>query len=179
MVKIIKRKKEKKGQLKIQQMSFMLLAVTLFFVLVGMLILGFYFSGLKGTATALDEKNAMLLATKIANSPEFSCGNAFDNAKINCVDADKVMMLKENIGKYTGFWGKKTNIEIRIIYPKTSEKECSLKNYPDCGFINLQSKEIPAEYSNFVALCSKQNFEGDIYDNCKIAKLMISYEKIK
>ena len=90
-----KKIKMKQGQLKIQQMAFMLLAVTLFFVLVGMFVLALRFSGLKESATELEEKNAMLLVTRIANSPEFSCGNAFGKSRTNCIDADKVMMLKK------------------------------------------------------------------------------------
>ena len=95
----------KKGQLKIQEMSFMLLAVTIFFVLVGVLILSYKLSGLRKMATDLNEENAMTLATKLANSPEFSCGEAFGNIKTSCVDADKLMVLRENIDKYSKFWG--------------------------------------------------------------------------
>lgn len=168
--------KNKKAQLKIQQMTFMLLAVTLFFVLVGLIILAFRFSGLKESATALEEKNALLLATKLANSPEFSCGESFKNAKINCIDSDKIMMLKENIDAYSNFWGKDTNIEIRIIYPLSEEKECTLSNYPDCNIINLESKQISSEYSNYVALCRKQNKDGEVVDICSVAKLMINYK---
>jgi len=168
---------EKRGQLKIQQMAFMLIAVTLFFVLVGMFVLVIKFAGLKESATTLEEENAMLLVTKIANSPEFSCGGAFGNDKTNCIDADKVMMLKENIGKYENFWGVGTNIEIRKIYPETNEEIiCNLKKYPGCNIINLQSKEMPAEYSNFVSLCRKESFEGKVYDKCELAKVMISYK---
>ena len=96
--------KNKKAQLKIQQMAFMLIAVTLFFVLVGLFVLGVKLTGLKKSATALEEKNSMLLVTKLANSPEFSCGFAFDETKLACIDADKVMMLKESISKYGNFW---------------------------------------------------------------------------
>src|SRR3989344_3030780 len=91
----------KRAQLKIQQMAFMLMAVTLFFILVGMFFLVIKFSGLKESATMLEEENAMLLATKIANSPEFSCGNAFGTTKIACIDSDKMIVLKENINKYS------------------------------------------------------------------------------
>ena len=176
--------KNKRGQLKIQQMAFMLIAVTLFFVLAGMFVLVIKFAGLKESATTLEEKNAMLLVTKIANSPEFACGEAFGSNKINCIDADKVMMLKENIIKYIdvskpkeNFWGVATNIEIRKIHPKPDEEIiCNLGNYPDCNIINLQSKKIPAEYSNFVLLCRKESFEGEVYDKCELAKVMISYK---
>jgi len=166
--------KNRRAQLKIQQMAFMLMAVTLFFVLVGMFVLVIKFSGLRESATELEEKNAMLLVTKLANSPEFSCGKVFESAKINCIDADKVMVLKENIDKYTDFWGEKTNVEIRKIYPK-GDIICTRGNYPNCHIINLQSKKIPAEHSNFVSLCRKESFEGEIYDKCELAKIMVSY----
>ena len=68
----------KKSQMKIQQMAFMLIAIMIFFALVGLIILTVGFSGLKEKATALQEENANLLVSKLANSPEFSCGQAFE-----------------------------------------------------------------------------------------------------
>ena len=106
--------KKKRAQLKIQQMAFMLMAITLFFILVGMFVLVIRFSNLKNVAEALEEKNAMLLVSRLANSPEFSCGNAF-GSKSSCVDADKVMVLKEESADYGSFWGVE-KIEIRKIY---------------------------------------------------------------
>ena len=105
--------KNKKAQMKIQQTAFLLIAITLFFVLVGILVLGFKVSDLRKSATLLEEKNAVLLVSKLANSPEFSCGNAFGSSRINCIDSDKVMMLKENIDRYVNFLGsfKYTNKE--------------------------------------------------------------------
>ena len=176
MVKEIKIRKTKKGQLKIQQMTFMLIAVTLFFVLIGMFVLILKFSGLKDSATELCEKNAMLLVSKLANSPEFSCGEVFGGSKSNCIDADKIMMLKENIDKYNDFWGV-SNIEIRKIYPADTEKICNLGNYPDCNIIRMRSRDIAGDYlSNFVSLCRKETFEGIVYDKCELANLMVSYE---
>lgn len=176
MVIKIRKAKMKKAQLKIQQMTFMLIAVTLFFTLVGMFVLVIKFSGLKESAIELSEENAMLLVTKLANSPEFSCGEAFEGIKANCIDGDKVMILKENIDKYTDFWGV-SDIEIRKIYPKDTEKICNLGNYPDCDIIRMRSKDIVGNYiSNFVSLCRKESFEGILYDKCELAKLMVSYE---
>jgi len=166
---------KKRGQLKIQQMAFMLIAVVLFFVLVGIFVLVIRFSGLKKTAELLQEENAMLLVTKLANSPEFSCGESFGSGKINCIDADKVMGLKENIGKYVNFWGV-SNIEIRKIYPITADKECGLSNYPNCNVIKLVSGDtLGIGLSNFVSLCRKESIGGEFYDKCELAKLIISY----
>ena len=165
---------KKKAQLKIQQMAFMLMAVTLFFVLVGIFVLVFRFSNLQESAELLEEKNAMLLVTKLANSPEFSCGDAFGKSRVNCVDSDKVMALKENIQKYSGFWGV-SGIEIRKIYPEfISEVVCDLDNYPDCNLIEVVSGS-GIGTSNFVSLCRKDNFENNIYDKCELAKIIVSY----
>jgi hypothetical protein len=164
----------KKAQLKIQQMAFMLMAVTLFFVLVGMFVLVFRFSGLRDSATELEEKNAMLLVTKLANSPEFS----FGNTKLNCIDADKAMILGENIEKYAGFWGKDvSNIEIHRIYPVSEEVVCNLGNYPNCNIIRMYEGVAGYYLTNFVLLCRKESLEGDIYDKCEIAKVMVGYDE--
>ena len=166
----------KKAQLKIQQMAFMLMAVTLFFVLAGMFVLVFKFAGLKESATELERKNAMMLVTKLANSPEFSCGFSFDETKPACIDADKVMMLKEShISKYDNFWGV-SNIEIRKIYPKANtEIMCNVKNYPNCNIIRIREKEITGtgQAKNFVSLCRKESFEGEIYNKCELAIIII------
>lgn len=171
----------KKAQIKIQQMVFMLVAVTLFFALVAMFIIMIKFSGLNEDATRLEEKNAMLLATKLANSPEFSCGQVFGGDKTNCIDEDKIMVLKNNMIDYVGFWGKDiSNIEIRIIYPVEETILCTAGNYPNCNVIRLFSDEV-AGYGqpNFVSLCRKENIEGEIVDKCEIAKLTINYESTK
>ena len=172
--------KNNKGQVKIQQMAFMLIAVTLFFVLAGMFVMMFMFSGLKGSATALEEKNAMLLVSKLANSPEFSCGKSFGNLESNCIDADKVMILRENIESYKDFWSV-SNIEIRKIYPEISgEVVCTMRNYPDCNIIRIIEENVAGySVSNFVSLCRKDS-EGDYDKNrCELAKLIVSYEEVE
>ena len=168
----------KKGQLKIQQMAFMLIAVTLFFILAGMFVIVIKFSGLKQEANLLNEENAMLLATKLAESAEFSCGDSVDYGGSICIDADKVMVLKENMAKYSGFWGVE-NIEVRKIDGKET-KVCDKGNYPNCNVIRTHNQEITGiPLKNFVILCGKNNFEGEVYDKCEVAKLLVSYNEIK
>ena len=177
----IKKVKYRKAQMKIQQMAFMLIAIMIFFALVGLLVVTIGFSGLKEKATALQEKNAMLLASKIANSPEFSCSQ-----NENCIDLDKIIVLKDNINKYkTGnrnFWGV-SGIEIIKIYPKglqEKEIECISSNYPNCNKITI----IPGQGiapENFVSLCRKE-FDSEtnlVYDKCELGKILVRYEKIQ
>ena len=166
-----------KGQMKIQQMAFMLMAVTLLFVLVGLFVLTFSFSGLKESAAALEEKNALLLVTKLANSPEFSCGNSFGPGRINCIDGDKMMILRDNSGTYSGFWGNDiSNIEVRKIV-SDSEVLCNKGNYPNCNVIRLYSGELTGTaVSNFVSLCRKEvDSETGVYDECEIARVFVNY----
>lgn len=172
-------KKFNRGQMKIQQMAFMLIAVMVFFALVGLLVVTIGFSGLKEKATALQEKNAMLLASKLANSPEFSC-----RQNENCIDFDKVFILKDNIDKYkTGnknFW-RVSGIEIIKIFPENSGfTECNSQNYPNCDKITL-IPGIGTSPGNFVSLCRKE-FDSEsytTYDKCELGKILIKYEKIQ
>ncbi len=167
----------KKGQFKIQQMIFMLIAVMMFFVLVGLLIVTVKFSGLKEQATELAEKNAKLLVTKLANSPEFSC--AQELISVSCIDFDKAMALKNNIKKYEKFWGV-SKIEIKKIYPKETEKKCTSQNYPNCNVIELMEESEGICVENFVSLCRKDfDSESDkLYNKCEIGIISTCYKEV-
>lgn len=173
--------KKKKAQMKIQQMAFMLIAVTLFFVLAALFIITIRFSGLRGSAELLEEKNALLLASKLADSPEFACGDTFGQAMTNCIDTDKAIALKENIGKYRGFWGAGVDgIEIRWIAPVERQGECNIENYPDCGKITFVNANSGTGIANFVSLCRKESDfdEGmGIYDKCELGRIIVTYNK--
>ena len=179
MIKI----RNKKGQFKVQQMAFMLIAVIIFFALVAIFVLAFQFSSMKEKATVLQEENALLLVAKLADSPEFSCGNSFGETRANCIDFDKVMILKQEISKYKNFWGV-SNIEIRKIYDFGREKTCTSSNYPDCNTLKLiESTSSGYDYSNFVSLCWKEQKKTGtgqmLYDKCEIGKITVRYrEKI-
>ena len=167
----------KRSQLKIQQMAFMLMAITLFFALVGLFVLAFKSSGIKKEAMILEEENAIGLAEKLSNSPEFSCGNSFGTSRINCIDEDKLMALKENINNFEELWGIGiTNIKIIKIYPEEETKECNIENYPNCNKIVLKESSEGFSASSIISLCRKEAFEGESYDKCDIARLLINYK---
>lgn len=163
----------KRGQMKIQQMIFMLLAITIFFVLVGLLVITLSLGGLKQTSKNLEETNSLLLVSKLANSPEFSCGDSF-GAKVNCIDMDKIIFLDSS--NYQDFWGV-AKIEIIKIYPDKGNLECNSNNLDDCGVVNVLSKNTktlpPA--SNFVTLCRKTGLETS-YDKCDVGLLIVTGE---
>lgn len=181
-----------RAQMKIQQMAFMLIAVTLFFALVGLFVVTILFSNIKASGAALEEKNALLLVSRLANSPEFSCGNAFGTARANCVDFDKVMALKKEIKKYSqpSFWGV-SGIEIVKIYPaKNMGILCAEDNYPECEKMEIIKASSGIAVSNFIALCRKERKTMENYDEegnvigsvsnieniCELAKIVATYK---
>jgi hypothetical protein len=167
----------KKGQIKIQQMAFMLIAVFILFVLIGMVVLSSKISEIKKSATELDEKNALTLVSRIANSPEFSCERSYGNQESDCVDLDKVFALKKNVENYNDFWGV-SNIEIRKVFPVPErEIECTENNYPECNYINLINKDISGfSVSNFVSVCYKERNVNVVANKCDIGQIILSYE---
>jgi hypothetical protein len=173
---------KKSGQMKIQQMSFMIIAVFLFLAMVGMMVVTIKMSDLKNSATALEEQNAMLLVTKLANSPEFSCGDVYGTAKTDCIDEDKVMTLKANIDRYSNFWGV-SSIEILRIYPPKNplakDIECTSTNYPKCNLITVMSGSSDFDKSNYVALCRKERYNDEFVNTCEIARLIVGYKKVQ
>lgn len=163
----------KKAQMKIQQMAFMLIAITIFFVLVGLFALTMSSSGLKEKKAALDEKNALLLISKLANYPELSCENAYGGDRIDCIDFDKAFILKSH-PEYSNFLDIK-NVQIKKV---TSEEEiiCTQENYPDCNFLSLFKENSEGDdKSMFVALCRKDNFQGSLYNKCELAQLIVRF----
>ncbi len=160
--------------MKIQQTAIMLIAITMFFVLVGLFLLSFNVYKIKEGATNQQEENAITLASKISNSPEFACGRAFDEIKLNCIDLDKVMVLKENINKYSTYWDI-AGITIIRIFPVFSESRCNLATYPNCGILEVYNsgKTQGADYSSFVTLCRKEEIAGETINKCELGKILV------
>ena len=53
---------------------------------------------------------------------------------------------------------------------------CTTGNYPDCNIIRLRSEKVSGfDLSNFVSLCRKHAEDGEIYNKCELAKIMVSY----
>jgi hypothetical protein len=117
----------------------------------------------------------MMLVSRLANSPEFSCGDSFGSNKANCIDFDKIMVLKKNIDDYSELWGV-AKIEIRKIYPDEGNISCTEENYPNCGSLKILNKNVKAlAYSStFVSLCRKEISPSGPYNKCELARLMVS-----
>ncbi len=173
-----KRKKlfGKKGQLKIQEMSFMLIAVVLFFILAGLFAVSMIYSNLHKSATQIEEEKTYSAIMNLAGSAEFSCG------KPNCIDADKLIALaSEQSGVYKKFWSFSSLVIVTEsgLNKKESEMiECTKGNYPDCDKIVVFDKNKDETIKKtFVALCRKESENNRIYDKCEIAKIWAGSER--
>ncbi len=170
-----------KSQLKIQEMAFMLVAVVIFFVMVGLFAITFIYMDIHKKANEAAEIRTLSGVTSLADSPEFSCVSS----KSNCIDGDKVITLM-NKSDYKNFWPFSSLRVIRYVaFDKTEDKmvKCNLANYPDCDIIVIYDKNVTNEksVSSFVAFCRKkyesyENFRGYTYDKCEIAKLVAGSE---
>jgi hypothetical protein len=161
--------KNKKAQMKIQQMAFMIMAVFLFFILVGMFWLVMTSQGLKREATLNERNNAIELANSLAGSAEFSCGDY-------CIDMDRLMVLSKK-PEYKDFW-RDASVEARMI-SNESERMCTDGNYPNCNYLKvIENKKEGGSISvsSFVSLCHRVK-EGEYVEyKCELGKFIIGYE---
>jgi len=163
-----------KGQLKIQEMSFMLIALVIFFILVGLFAFSIFFKNVQGQATAIAEDKTISGITNLAGSAEFSCG------KPNCIDGDKLIVLLER-ENYKEFW---PFASLRVVkqsaFNKTYKEmtKCNLANYPNCELFTVYDKNLRnvVEKDSFVALCWKERENLITYDKCELAKFVAGFE---
>jgi len=162
----------KKAQLKIQEMSFMIIGIMIFFLLVLLFWLAVSLSGLKQTAAASTRANAILLASSLSGTPEFVCAESSSL----CVDSDKLVALK-NHPEYTRFWDV-AGIRVEKIYPPSETRtECRVGNYPFCTtytIVNNTLSEGYIEYSSYVSLCRREYEQGYPYQQCDLGRIVVT-----
>jgi len=149
------------GQLKIQEMAFVLMALMIFFALVGLFFIKIRSAGLQNQAEDTKQEVAQRLVLVLANTPELAWGGC-----ANCLDLDKALMVRkyENKDKrYSELW-KLDFLALEILYPLQKEGECELGNYPDCNMLVLinESKNFGTSAKSFVSVCKRDSFNDDM-----------------
>lgn len=156
-------------------MAFMLVAIILFFVLVGLFAASIIYKNLSDSATQIEEKRTLSAISNLAGTAEFVC----TENRPNCIDEDKLMSL---IGKrsYESYW-QFTSLKI-IKYSAFNKKEsefveCNIQNYPNCDVFKIYDKKNSNEnvIHSFVALC-RVEYEQNPYEKCEIAQLWAGSE---
>jgi hypothetical protein len=155
-----------KGQMKIQEMAFVLVAMMIFFGLVALIFSSINLNKLSKQSEGLRENDARELVRKISGTPELSFTATTCS---NCIDIDKALVLK-NQKAYYGFFNL-DYMMIERVYP-SKKGECTIGNFPDCGRITIinSSGFLSAPYS-YVSLC---RYEGSIdkgYYKCELGRI--------
>jgi len=152
----------------------MLVAVILFFILVGLFAVSIVFKNIQKSSQNIKEEATLSAIENLAGTAEFAC----PNGKSNCVDADKLMSLL-NKKSYESFYSFSSLSVLRYSgFNKKEDEliECSLQNYPDCDLINVYDKGVDENViHSFVALCRRE-YEKNAYEKCEIAQLWAGTE---
>ena len=163
--------KNKKAQLKIQQMAFVLIAIIIFFALVALVYFSVKVNSIKKEAGNLEGDKAKKLVQRLSGVAELKWSKDCSN----CIDLDKAMVLK-NRSVYSQFFGV-DYLALEVLYPEKSKKECTIGNYPDCNIITLvKDKEFDTASRAYVALCRwDQNSDSE---KCELGAIYASGNSI-
>ncbi len=159
----------KKAQMKIQQMAFMIVAVFFFFILVGLFFIKVQFSGIQKSAEELEKKQAVSALGVISNMQELNC----NSRESLCLDKDKLKIMSGELKEsYKLFWPI-ASIKVYLLdTTSTNIIQCPALN---CNYFEIFDNEQTnsEEYSTYVSVCEKVRESGYVYNNCEIAKLVV------
>jgi hypothetical protein len=165
----------KKSQMNLKEMSFMIVALAIFFTLVLLFYLTISLSGLKKEVETGKRTGSILLVAKLAGSPEFACASS----NSLCVDVDKIVVLL-NHPDYARFWGNDVaGLRIEKIYPKINGTiECNMINYDRCTTFTIKALTTSnvIEDSSWVSLCRREYENTYNYPHCELGKIIVSTE---
>ena len=158
----------KKGQLQIQQLAFMIVAIFLFFIIVGLFFLNVSMGNIKGSAQDLKTQKAISFLSTIPPMTEFNGGCS------NCVDKDKLKAFAYFSEEYKQFFPLDSLRAIRV-YPKplnfSFSEEIACPSSECLVLFNSTTSEI-VEYSIFVPVCETSKRTGVVFTSCEIWKLI-------
>ena len=162
-----------KGQMKIQQMAFMLVAVFIFFALVGIGFLGYNLKDIRSSAQELERQSTISSLKVIADMPELNCGSG----KFMCLDKDKLLVMSsaDFLKKYSEFWGV-ASVEVKKIHSFEERNADCFSSSENCNYYeiyNSNSQTNSQKYSTYVSICEKKSESGIKYDFCELGKLIV------
>jgi len=145
----------RKGDVRMQEMAFVLLAIVLLAAIVFVFSMKLQSSSLKSEAEQLSQKRTLSLRDKIAAMPELKC------ARISGIDQDKAEILGR-YGLKDQFQGLSAARIVRV--------------YPSGEDISLYNSGKPGNYSQstFVNLCRQEAIGENFAYNCGLALLVVS-----
>ncbi len=152
----------KRGQLKIQEMAFVLVAVIVLFGIVLIFFSKFQLGLIQQSAGDIRTKQAINMLHTIAALPELRCS---EGSESNCIDQAKLEGLMKIKSNYYEIWKNSflTKVQIERFYPQG-----------DKYVLYSSSSEKSVSYSTYIPLCKQQ--ESQL--NCSIGKITVSSEAV-
>lgn len=161
--------KNKQGQVKIQEMAFVLVAVVFLFAIIFLFFARFQASQTKGMVEQLRELRTITMLRVVASLPELRCSSSFGSAtEIACIDKDKLAVFDTDSrlrARYENLWAPAfiTKIAIDEVYPQGRNYKVYEKTIP--------STASTVTYSTYIPLCEETNTRRS---KCVIAKIKIT-----
>ena len=163
-----------KGQFKIQQMVFIIIAIIILFGIVSVFFISVKFSSLRSDVEDLRKEAVLTQVRKMTGAPEFNWIMSDDCS--SCVDLDKIFLLKDR-NSYKGFWNDVSLLKVSRVYPLYDIGECTTQNYPRCNTVTLVNKGDFEAYESFVSLC---RFDDTLKQTkCELGKVIMGFEGVE
>lgn len=161
-----------RGQIKMQQMAFMLVGLVIFFTMVGIIYFTLNVANLRKEAQRLQEEEAREIVKKLSSSPELAFTSESDCS--NCIDLEKALVLKD-FPEYKKFWNL-NYLRIEKIYPGGSE-ECTKFNFPNCKYITIIHNESYASENPLFVATARWDQQTGKY-KYELGKIHVSAKKV-
>lgn len=161
----------KSAQMKIQQMTLMIIAVFIFFIIVGLFIAKINFRGLDETTSNLQREETLAAVSFITGMTELSC----NSKSSNCLDGDKLEVMSSR-SNYKDLWPI-ASLEIYKIHPFVSKE--IMCPAVDCNYYKVFeiSQNQTTKVSTYINICYKRMEDSRVYDKCEIAKILVGIKK--
>jgi len=160
------------GQMKIMQMSFMIIGVFFFFVLVGLFVLGIAFGDVRSGAEELARAQAISSIGVIAGMSELN----YDADDTMSVDEDKLKIMSGGFSNnYEDFWPV-ASIEVYKVYNVSREiVECPSVG---CNYYSVYSsgQRNIEKVSSYVSICKRVKEFGSVHNKCEVGKILVGVE---
>lgn len=163
----------KEGQMKIQQMALMIIAVFIFFVIAGLFVLNIKLKGLGIGAENSAKEETEALINLISTMTEFNYLHS--KSCSDCLDGDKLAVMTSKTN-YSKLWPI-ASLKVHIIHPPfTQEIKCPSI---DCNYYEIMGnyQNETKELSSYVNVCHKKMEDFKVYDDCELAKVSIGVRK--
>src|SRR3989338_1769096 len=161
---------QRRGQMKIQEMAFVLVALMIFFALVAVFYLSVRGGMLEQRVQDQSDEHAMEAVRQLAATPEFT----WSECK-GCIDLDKVFILKNQIARGARVEALKDYdyLVVETMYPAREGGECTPAIYPACNRTSVvtSSASYGIAVSSFVTVCRWDSEEQRV---CELGRLYVS-----